>query len=214
MRSDAGSEVATPSSRLQWGLRAVLAGTSATWWEALDRPARVSFTLTLLKLPITLVAFSLIVGSNLLPRALLEVAAVILVAAAAVLDLADGVVFKHSAQAGNKILRDQRRVLDVVCDRVLIFGTIVPLAFIGFPLVAAVLILLRELAAAIICGVPYLRGGLVRTHNLASRAAMTLVGVQVVYYCLGNPLSMALSAVYASIAAWGLIQYQLTPKEN
>lgn len=209
-----GSEVGTTSSRFPRGLRAVLAGISATWWAALDRPARVSFTITLLKLPITVIAFSLIVGSNLLPRTLLEVAAVLLVASAALLDVADGVVFKRSAQAGSKMLRDQRRVLDVVCDRVLLFGTIIPLAFIGFPLVAVGLIMLRELAAAIICGVPYLRGGLVRTHNLASQVAMTLIGVQVVYYCLGNPLSLVLSAVYSGCAALGLVQYQLAPKEN
>lgn len=103
MHPVAGSEVVTPSSRLPRGSRAVLAGALATGWAALDRPARVSFVLTLLKLPIALVAFSLIVGSNLLPRALLEVAAVLLVAVAAVLDVADGVVFKHSAQAGKKI---------------------------------------------------------------------------------------------------------------
>ncbi len=102
----------------------------------------------------------------------------------------------------------------MICDRCLLFGTIVLLAFIGFPLVAVGLIMLRELAAAIICGMPYLRGGLVRTHNLASQVAMTLVGVQVIYYCLGNPLSPVLSAVYIGVAALGLVQYQLSPKEN
>lgn len=214
MHSVASSEVGTTSSRLPWGSRAVLGGTAARWWAVLDRPARLSFGLTLLKLPITAVAFALIVSYQLLPRTLLEVVAVALVTTAAVLDVADGLVFRRSAHAGDKSIRDQRRVLDVACDRVLIVGTVVPLAFIGFPLLAVGLILTRELIAAIICGVPYWRRGFVTTPNLAARAATTLIGVQVVYYCLGNPLSLLLSAAFCVAAVWSLAQYRLFPREN
>jgi phosphatidylglycerophosphate synthase len=154
-----------------------------------------------------MVACALIAGHALLPREVLEVAAVMLVASAAVLDVLDGVVFKRSARAGEKKLRDQRRVLDVVCDRVLIYGTVVPLAFIGFPLMATGLILGRELAAGLVCGVPYLRRGFVCAPNLASRIGMSLVGVQVVYYCLGNQHSVALSGAFLVVAVVGVLAY-------
>lgn len=210
--STVGHEVLTP--RVLRDFRSGLVSDLSTWFAALDRPARLSFALTLLKLPITLVAFTLIVGHRVLPLAFLEAMAVVLVATAAVLDVFDGVVFKWSARAREKKLRDQRRVLDAVCDRVLIYGTVVPLGFIDFPVVAAALILVREFATAVVCGVPYLRRGFVCTPNLASRTATALIGVQVVYYCIGNEVSVVLSGVFIIVAIWGLAQYWVAPKTN
>lgn len=179
-----------------------------------DRPATISFVLTFSKLFIALVAFVLITGHNFFSLLFLHIAAVILVTTAVVTDILDGIIFKYSEYAQDTKIRNLRRVLDVVCDRFLIYFTLIPLAFIGFPLIPFSLIMLREVIATIVCGLPYIRKGFVGKPMLVSRIATLLIAVQVIYYCLGYTHSLLLSTAFIIFSAIGIIQRLIAPKPN
>ena len=174
--------------------------------QRLDEAAYASFALTLSRIP-AIVLTGLFLSTQHITLACWTIALAVLV------DIADGMVFNFSSYAQHKGLREDRRILDAISDRVFIATTLFfALSAIRFPVAVYWIVMAREILLSICCVYPYLNRKAVYTSNLPSKAASALIAVQFIVFAITGSIPIYLIGLFCLLSVVGLALYICRPK--
>ena len=173
---------------------------------ALDWPARLGIGLTLAKIPLT-VFLVFLIFSHALQALNVTVCLTVL------LDIADGEIFNRSAHAGNRFLRESRRIWDGTLDRMVIWTTLTfAVLVLGFPLVLFSILMLREFAVCAVTSYPYFKSGFVHAPNLPSKLGAVLIGAQLVLFTVLGRVPLLSTFLCIALSIVGLWLYVTKPE--